>query len=203
MRQGSPEWAAARAGRATASRFSDVMAKIKSGEAAVRRNYRAELVVERMTGIPVEGFMSKEMMWGIDQEPEARARLEEETGVLVEEIGFVAHPEVAAGASPDGLIGDDGGLEIKCPNTSTHIGYLLGGMTPDHVPQVQGNMWMTGRAWWLFVSFDPRMPEKLQLYKQMIPRDDAYIRLLEAEVRKFLREVDETVAKLTKIAEER
>lgn len=200
MIQGSPEWFAARCGRATASRFCDVLAKIKTGEAAGRRNYRAQLVCERMTGAPAESFESPAMKWGTETEPFARAAYEEQTGNLVEQIAFIPHPDLMAGASPDGLIEADGGIEIKCPNTATHIDTLLKGMSPDHIPQIQGCMWLSGRQWWDFVSFDPRLPEKLQLYVQRIPRDDTYIVQLGLAVMLFLGEVDDLILELEKKA---
>lgn len=200
MMQLSPEWFAARCGRATASRFADVLSKIKTGEAASRRNYKAQLVCERLTGVPAESYTNAAMQWGIDTEPQGREAYEALTGNIVEQVAFVPHPLLMAGASPDGLIDADGGLEIKCPNTAQHIDALLNGMPPEHIPQIQGGMWLTGRKWWDFVSFDPRMPERLQLYVQRIPRSDTYIALLEAEVRAFLGEVDELVAELEKKA---
>lgn len=200
MKQGSVEWQEARCGCATASRFSDVLAKIKSGESASRRNYRAEIVVERLTKIPTEHFTTAEMRRGTEQEPYARMAYEALTGAFVEEVGFVRHPTIAcAGASPDGLIGTEGGLEIKCPNTAQHINALLNGMDPDHVAQVQGNMWVSGRKWWDFVSFDNRMPAHLQLYVVRVNRDDAYIAKLEAEVKTFLASVDELIDRLNGI----
>lgn len=195
MKQGSPEWLQARCGRATASCFSDVLASIKSGEAAVRRNYRAQLIAERLTGIPADTYQSAEMKWGTEQEPFARIAYET-LGNVVREVGFIKHPEMEAGASPDGLIGQDGMVEIKCPNTATHIDALLKGMGPDHIPQIQGQMWIAGRRWVDFVSYDPRMPERMQLYVQRIERDEKYIERLEAEVVKFLSEVDKTIADL-------
>lgn len=200
MIQGSPEWFAARCGRATASRFADLLATIKTGEAASRRNYRAQLVCERLTGVPAESFESAAMKWGTENEPFARMAYEAQTGQIVEETGFIPHPELMAGASPDGLIGDDGGVEIKAPNTAQHIDTLLKGMPPEHIPQIQGCMWLTGRLWWDFVSFDPRLPEKLQLYVQRIPRDDVYIAKLALAVGVFLGEVDDLVAELEKKA---
>lgn len=200
MEQRSPEWFAARCGRATASRFKDMLATIKSGEAASRRNYRAQLVVERMTGIIPDSYESPEMMHGTDNEPYARAAYEALTGNLVEQIAFIPHPELMAGASPDGLIDTDGGIEIKCPNTATHIDALLKGMPSDHMAQIQGLMWLTGRKWVDFVSFDPRLPEKLQLYVQRIARDDAYIDKLVSAVTQFLAEVDELVLQLERKA---
>lgn len=200
MIQGSEEWFAARLGRATASRFADLLATTKTGVSASRANYRAQLVCERMTGKAEESFESAAMKWGTENEPFARMAYEAETGLIVEETGFIQHPELMAGASPDGLVGADGGFECKCPNTATHIETLLKGMPAKHGPQVQGCMWLTGRKWWDFVSYDPRMPEKLQLYIQRIPRDEEYIAKLAAEVSVFLSEVDQLVADLEKKA---
>lgn len=200
MIQGSPEWFAIRCGLATASRFSDVLAKIKTGEAASRRNYRAQLVCERLTGVPAEAFESSAMKWGTETEPFARAAYEAFSGELVEQVAFIKHEKLATGASPDGLIGDDGLLEIKCPNTATHIDTLLKGMSADHNPQVQGQLWITGRQWVEFVSFDPRLPGRLQLHIQRVPRDQPYIDNLEKEIALFLFEVDSLVAELEKVA---
>lgn len=200
MMQNTPEWLQARCGLATASRFSDILATIKTGEAAARRNYRAQLVAERLTGVPQETYTNAVMQWGIDTEPFAREAYEARTGFLVEQVAFIRHPEIAAGCSPDGLIESDGGCEIKCPLTATHIDTLLKGMPAEHQPQIQGAMWLSGRKWWDFVSFDPRMPEKLQLYIQRIPRDEKYITSLELAVRLFLGEVDDLEAELRKRA---
>lgn len=194
--QGSPEWFAARCGRATASCFADVLATIKSGEAAARRNYKAQLVCERLTGIVAESYTNTAMQWGTDNEPLARSAYEALSGNLVEQVAFITHPELMAGASPDGLIDKDGGLEIKCPNTASHIDALLKGMPFDHQAQIQGCMWLTGRQWWDFVSFDPRLPERLQLYVQRIPRDETYITKLALAVSLFLGEVDELIVQL-------
>lgn len=197
MRQGTPEWLQARCGLATASCFADILATIKSGgEAASRRNYRAQLIAERLTGFPEPGYVSPEMKWGTEQEPYARIAYEAKTGNVVVQVAFIQHSELAAGASPDGLVGTDGQIELKCPNTATHIDALLKGMDPGHIPQIQGNLWMSGRKWADFISYDPRMPERMQLYVQRVKRDDAYIAKLEAEVRKFLGEVDRVIAEL-------
>jgi putative phage-type endonuclease len=189
--QGTEEWRAARAGKVTASRFCDVMAKIKTGEAASRRDYRWELLTERLTGLPVEGYTNKAMEWGTSHESEARDAYEAETGAWVDRAGFVLHPEFPmVGCSPDGLIGDDGGQEIKCPYSSVvHVQTLKGGMPSEHRHQVQGTMWITGRKYWDFVSYDPRMPEHLRLYVERIKRDEEYIAQLAAEVVKFEAEV--------------
>ena len=196
MNQGTPEWFAARCGKVTASRLGDVLAKIKSGEAAVRRNYRAQLISEQLTGVPVESFSSAAMQWGKDIEPQARAAYEAVSGNIAMEVGFIPHQHLMTGASPDGLIEEDGGIEIKCPNTATHIDTLLKGMSPEHLPQIQGAMWITGRQWWHFVSFDPRLPERLQLYVQRVERDQDYIDSLAKEVVLFLGEIDQVRQKL-------
>lgn len=199
MNQGTPEWYQARCGRATASRFADVLAIIKSGEAATRRNYRAQLVCERLTGVPADSYQSIEMKYGTENEPYARIAYEAKTGATVLQCGFLPHAELMSGASPDGLIGFDGGVEIKVPNTATHIDALLNGMDPGHLPQIQGGMWITGRKWWDFVSYDPRMPERFQLYVHHVLRDQKYIDNLEAEVRRFLRDVDSVIERLDRI----
>jgi putative phage-type endonuclease len=198
MNQGSPEWLAARAGHCTASRFKDVLAKIKTGESASRRNYRIQLVTERLTGRPCDSYSNAAMEWGTATEPFARAAYEGARTVMVDETGFLLHPGVPfVGASPDGLVGADGGVEIKCPFQSTvHVETLEGGMPPEHRAQVQGTLWVTGRAWWDYISFDPRMPAHLQLYVERIARDDAYIATLADEVTRFLAEVDAMVKRL-------
>jgi putative phage-type endonuclease len=187
-----------RAGKVTASRFCDVMAKVKVGEAASRRDYRWELLTERLTGLPCEGYTNKAMEWGTAHEPEAREAYEAETGELVEQVGFLMLPEhVAIGASPDGLVDDEGGCEIKCPfNSVIHVQTLKGGMPTMHRAQVQGAMWVTGRKWWDFVSYDPRMPEDLRLYVERIKRDEDYIAELAAEVVRFEAEVSREYAGL-------
>lgn len=188
--QGSDAWLHARAGIATASCFADIMAKIKSGEAASRRNYRARLIVERLTGKPVSTYQNAAMRQGTEREPLARDAYMVNSGYLVERIGFVRHDTLEAGASPDGLIEHDGGLEIKCPELATHLEYLrLPAEPPEHTPQIQGNLWITGRAWWDFVSFNPDFPERLQLLVRRVRRDDKYIATLAEEVERFMCEV--------------
>ena len=196
--QGSGEWLAQRAGHCTASRFKDVLARIKSGEASDRRNYRIQLVTERLTERPCESYTNAAMQYGNDTEPLARMAYEAVTGALVDEAPFMLHPTIKwVGASPDGLIDDDGMLEIKCPYQSTvHVETLQGGMPRSHTAQIQGNLWVNGRAWCDFVSFDPRMPDHLQVYVQRIKRDDAYIETLAGEVQAFLAEVEALYAKL-------
>jgi putative phage-type endonuclease len=199
--QGSPEWFSARLGRVTASRVADVVAKTKSGPSASRANYLAQLVAERLSGEAQESFSSAAMQWGTDMEPEARLAYVFRTDAMVAEVGFVPHPSIEmAGASPDGLVGDDGLVEIKCPNTATHIDTLVGRAVPGkYVTQIQWQLACTGRAWCDFVSFDPRMPEEMRLFVQRVERDETRIAELEAEVVAFLADLDETVASLTSI----
>lgn len=196
--QRTEEWYAARCGKATASRIADVVAKTKTGWGASRANYKAELVTERLTGLPCEHYRSPKMIRGEELEPEARAAYEFFANVDVETVGFIDHPRIAmSGASPDGLVGKDGLVEIKCPDTSTHIETLLGGsLSGEYVKQVQWQMACTGRAWCDFVSYDPRMPEAMRLYIQRVKRDDAAIAELEKNVELFLREVDLIVTEL-------
>ena len=201
--QRSEDWYAARLGKATASRFRDAIAALKSGAPAqAQRDYLTELVVERLTQQPIQRFQNAAMTWGTEQEPAARAAYERVTGRIVEETGFVAHDTLMAGCSPDGLVDWDGLIEIKCPfNTANHIETLLNGMPADHIPQVQGQMWITGREWCDFVSYDPRMPEALQLRVQRIQRDEAFIADLERRVTSFLAEVGSQVEALRRLAE--
>ena len=201
MEQRTDEWFAARIGKVTASRVADVIAKTKSGYGAGRANYLADLVVERLTGQKAQGFSNAAMEWGTEQEPHARAAYSAKTGILVEEVGFIDHPTVAmSGASPDGFA-EEGLIEVKCPNTSTMLEYILDGKPPQkYVTQMQWQMACTGRPWCDFVSFDPRLPERLQLLIVRVPRDDVYIAMLEAEVKKFLAELDDNLNKLEKVS---
>lgn len=192
--QRTPEWYAARLGRATASHFNDILSRTKSGYASTRANYRAQLVIERLTGQSIDTYQNAAMLWGTETEPLARTTYMLTTGNFVTECGFFAHNEIAAGASPDGLVEEDGTIEIKSPNPATHIETLrLGSIPARYIPQVQGQLWMTGREWCDFISFDPRLPENAQLFIQRIERDDKYIDYLAQEVIKFLAEVDEEV----------
>lgn len=198
MDQRSEEWFAARLGKVTASRVADLMATTKTGYSASRANYLAELICERLTGQQAERFSSAAMQWGTDVEPHARSAYEFITDARVQEVGLVDHPSIAMfGASPDGLIGDDGLIEIKCPNTATHIETLLGEAVPGkYVIQMQVQMACTGRAWCDFVSFDPRLPADLQMWIKRVQRDDAAIQNIEAETVKFLGELDAKVSAL-------
>lgn len=203
MDQRTPEWYAARAGKVTASRVADVVAKTKSGYSASRANYMAQLVCERLTGQQQESYQNAAMQWGTETEPLARSAYEMQKDVFVSETGLVDHPTIAmAGASPDGLVGDDGLIEIKCPNTATHIENLLSNSAPaNYVIQMQWQMACTGRKWCDFVSFDPRMPEDLQMMVVRVERDDEQIAMLESEVVKFLGEVDDKVNQLKQLKE--
>ena len=201
MEQKSEEWFKARLGKVTASRVADVLAKTKTGYSASRDNYMAQLVVERLTNTQAETFTNAAMQWGTDQEPFARAAYEVSQNVMVEETGLVDHPTIPmAGASPDGLIGEDGLVEIKCPNTATHIDTLLTQTVPaKYITQMQFQMACTGRQWCDFVSFDPRMPAKAQLFVKRVIRDEAFIKEIETEIKKFLAEVTAKVEQLNKL----
>lgn len=199
--QGTDEWFQARAGKATASRIADLIARTTKGYAASRSAYATQLVVERLTGKSAEKYTSKEMRWGTETEAEARAAYVFNRAAVVEEVGFILHPTVSdSGASPDGLSDGNGLLEIKCPKTETHIETLLSQTVPEeYVPQMQWQMACTGRVWCDFVSFDPRVEEHLRFFCQRVPRDDVFIGTLEREVIGFMNEVRGTVAKLDRI----
>lgn len=198
IEQGSPEWFASRLGKVTASRVADVIAKTKSGYSTSRENYMAQLICERMTNTQSESFTNAAMQWGTETEPLARAAYEASKDVLVDQVGLIDHPYIQhSGASPDGLIGDDGVLEIKCPNTATHFDTLLKGEMPSkYFPQVQWQMACTSRKWCDFVSYDPRVDEGLNLFVIRIQRDSEFIKMLEDEVMKFLRELEIKLNKL-------
>ncbi len=200
MEQRTDEWFTARLGKVTASRVADVVAKTKTGYSASRENYMADLIVERLTGQKASSFSNAAMDWGVEQESNARAAYSARTGELVEEVGFIPHAILHdSGASPDGLVGD-GCVEFKCPNTATHLEYLLAGKPVEkYVTQMQWQMACTGAAWCDFVSYDPRLPEHLQLLIVRVPRDDKRIAELETEVRKFLAELDDKLAKLKEL----
>lgn len=197
MEQRSAEWHAARLGKVTASKVADVVARTRTGYAASRANYMAQLVCERLTGKPTEGFSNAAMEWGVEQEAAARDAYSARVGELVTEVGFIDHPAIKmAGASPDGIVGA-GIVEIKCPSTATHIEYLFEREPPQkYFYQMQWQMACTGADWCDWVSYDPRMPENLQLLVVRIPRDTDCITLLEKEVSEFLAELDVKVAKL-------
>lgn len=190
--QRSDEWIKIRLGKVTASRIADLTAKTKSGWSASRANYMAELLSERLTGEPRDTFVNAAMQWGTDMEPQARRVYEFMEGVEVQEVGFAPHPTISmSGASPDGLVGDHGLVEIKCPNTATHIETLLGSsIDAKYIKQMQWQMACTGRQWCDFVSFDPRLPERMQIHIQRVKADVLMIDEIEKEVREFLVELD-------------
>lgn len=201
MLQRTEEWYAARLGKATASRVHDIVAATKSGGyTAGRKNYLSELVRERLSGMPYPQYVNAAMNHGTEYEPEARFRYALATGAEIEEVGFVLHPKVIhAGASPDGLVGSDGLVEIKCPHSpGTHLDFLLTGkIDPNYIDQMWWQMACTGRRWCDYVSYDPRgLPEEMQLKIRRVERDDKAIAKLEAEVEQFLRDVADTVALL-------
>jgi putative phage-type endonuclease len=203
IEQGTEEWFAQRLGKVTASRVADVIAKTKSGYSASRDNYMAQLVCEQLTNTKDAGFSSAAMTWGTETEPLARAAYEAATDVLVDEVGFINHPTIEdAGASPDGLVGQLGLLEIKCPNTNTHIDTLLTQTVPSKYNiQMHWQMICTGRHWCDFVSFDPRLPTELQLFIKRVVYDPVFGAMLEKEVILFLKELDEKIKKLNDLKE--
>lgn len=206
--QQDDEWRRLRLGCATGSGFADVLSKGKDGksESAGRRNYRVRLALELLTGQPEENsFSSRDIRLGIEREPIARARFEEETGYLVEEVSFIKLNHMPVGCSPDGLIDDDAGLEIKCPNKATHLEYLALTDKPpaEYQAQVQGCMFVTGRQRWHFVSFHPEFPPELQMHHIVVERDDVFIRRLEDELWKFTAEVKATVRDIEQLIEQR
>lgn len=184
--QGTQEWLDDRAGKFTGSRFVDVMARNKKTGEKLKAWHDLiwQIVVERMTGVPVEGPKASALQWGTDTEPLAQATYEQQTGFFVDTCGFLEHPLYPyAGASPDGLVGTDRGLELKCPKSSVvHLERFISGVPEEYAPQIQGGMWVTGRTVWDFASFDPRMPESHRLLVITVKRDDAYIQRLEAAV---------------------
>lgn len=198
IEQRTDEWFQERCGKVTASRIADLTAKTKSGWGASRANYMAQLIAERLTGTVAESFTSAAMQWGTDTEPEAISAYEFYFVTTVEPVGFVKHSTIElSGASPDGLIGDDGLIEIKCPNTATHIDTLLDGKVPaKYLKQMQWQMACTGRKWCDFASYDPRMPEHLKLWVKRVSRDDEMIAELEKDVSDFLAELDDKLKQL-------
>lgn len=194
--QGTEEWFAARLGRVTASRIADVMMKPTT---AGFQNYRAQLVCERLTGQPTETFTSAAMQHGTDTEPQARAMYTLTTGLDVDEVGFIPHPSLEmSGASPDGLVGGDGLVEIKCPQPSTHIKTLTGAkIDRKYMLQMQWQMICTGRDWCDFVSFSPALPAEMQLFRQRVDRNAELSEEITEAVTSFLAGVDALCADLT------
>lgn len=198
MEQRSDDWFTARLGKVTASKIADVMATTKTGPSASRKNYMAQLLTERLTGQKADSYSNAAMQWGTDTEPQARAMYELETGRDVVEVGFIDHPVIAmSGASPDGLVGEAGLVEIKAPNTATHIETLRGAaIDKKYVLQMQWQMACTGRQWCDFVSFDPRLPSAMQLYVARVERDATLIAAMESEVASFLAEINKAEEEL-------
>lgn len=201
--QKTDEWRQQRAGKLTASRFVDVIARTRDGKpTAARAKYLREIVFERLAGVAKHEVSSKSLAWGTDVEPFQREAFELETGLVVRESGFVLHPVYPfIGASPDGLIDPDGGLEMKSPHDeAVHVQTLLDGMPDEHIPQLQGNMAVTGRSWWYFTSYDPRQAPGLRLFVQRVPRDEKFIACLISELRGFHEEAEAMVKQLKRRA---
>ena len=202
IKQGTDAWHQARLGKVTASKVADVMAKTKSGPSASRTNYMMELLCQRLTGAREEGYQNAAMQRGTDLEPIARIAYEAAEGVLVDQVGFVIHPSIPEfGASPDGLVGNPGLIEIKCPNTAQHVDFLRTGR-PDgkYIWQMQAQIACAERDWCDFVSYDDRLPEALQYKRVRIMRDSAKIVEMETEIRAFLAELDALVIELRGMA---
>jgi putative phage-type endonuclease len=199
IEQGSEAWKLARLGRLTASRLADALAKTKTGWGASRANLMAELIAERLTGEPADKYVSPEMRHGTETEPQACDLYAFQTDADLETCGFIDHPSIAmSGASPDRLVGADGLLEVKCPNTATHLDTLLGRSVPGrYMTQIGWQLACTGRAWCDFVSFDPRLPAHMRLWVKRVRRDELQIPELEREARVFLGELDAKLAALT------
>ncbi|MEP0323258.1 lambda exonuclease family protein [Bauldia litoralis] len=197
--QHTGDWHSARLGRVTASKVSDATARTRSGWRGSRANYMADLIAERLTGTVRDSFTNAAMQWGTDMEPEARDVYAFTNSVSVSQVGFVRHPTIEmAGASPDGLVDDDGLVEVKCPNTANHIDTLLGAsIKGEYIKQMQWQMACCNRAWCDFVSYDPRMPPTMQMHVSRVQRDNKMIADLERDIREFLIEVDDKVARLT------
>jgi putative phage-type endonuclease len=199
IEQGSDEWKVARLGHVTASNMAEVMSKAKGfGEAIGRYKYKVRLVAERLTQTAAESFSNAAMEWGVEQEQFACIEYESATNQFVDKTGFWLHPEIKfLGVSPDRLVGAEGLIEVKCPNTTTHLGYLFEGKIPtDYYKQIQCQLWVTGRQWCDFVSYDPRLPKRNQLLIVRTERDESLIKEMEAETLKFLDEVESLIIKL-------
>lgn len=202
MEQNTQEWKDARAGKITASRIGDVLTKPKKGskESRTRANYRAQLICEILSGKAIQDeYVSWDMKLGMEREPYARAEYEIKTRRVVDLAGFIEHPTISrAGASPDGLIGIEGLVQFKCVKTATHIDWILEKIVPiEHRPQMYFEMACTGRKWSDFVSYEPNLPDNLQLFICRLDRDEVAISEIETEVQKLNAEIDEIIAKLT------
>ena len=204
IEQRTEEWFQQRLGKVTASRISDVIAKTKTGVSTSRQNYLIQLVSERLTGKKGDSFVNQAMLDGIEREDAARKLYEIEKNISVSEVGFFEHPIISmSGASPDGAVHAEiegkyaGLIEIKCPIETTHTNTLMSKSVPSkYLPQIQWQMACVGAKWVDFVSYNPNFPDNLKLFIFRVDRDDSYIAELEAEVIKFLDEVDATILKL-------
>lgn len=196
--QRTEEWFAARLGKVTASQLANVLMKPAT---AGYQNYMARLVCERLTGSPTETFQSPAMLHGTETEPQARAMYEMETGLEVSEVGFIDHPTLAmSGASPDGLVGDNGLVEIKCPQPTGHIAALTGAkIKRDYLLQMQWQMLCTDRKWCDFVSFCPSLPAEMQIHIQRVDHDADLAEELTQGVTAFLAAIDDKMTTLTKL----
>lgn len=194
MIQRTEEWKKLRCGLVGCSRLGDVLANGRGGQpSATRKNYMAELLCEQLTGVPTEHFTSSAMQWGTDTEPLARAAYEGKNGIFIVETIGQKHPEISGWwGSPDGLIDEDGGVEIKCPNTATHLDTILNHrVNTDYLYQMAGYVEIFNREWWDFVSYDPRLPDRLSLYVRRYTRDELPVREVKEGVLKFIEELEE------------
>lgn len=199
IKQGTEEWKMLRLGKVTASRVKDIVATTKSGYSTSRDKYMTQLLLERLTNTVAPSYSDAAMLWGVEQEPFARASYEIKMGVMVDQVAFVNHPTIEqSGASPDGLVGENL-VEFKCPMSHTHLESLLGGLDNQYAVQVQWQMSCTGSQWTDLCSYDPRFPGDLQLVIKRFNRDDAFIAVLEKEVIKFLKELNDKVDQLNKL----
>lgn len=202
--QRTPDWHQARVGMLTASRACDMLATIKNGEAAARRDLRLQLVLERLIGLPQEDvFLNEAMQRGIDKEGDAFAAYESLTGNLASPCGFLAHDTLQAGCSPDGAIGDFVGvLELKCPKSATHLSYIRSKVVPrDYLAQMTHTLWITGAQWADFLSFDDRFPLPLQVFYARVNRAEVDLKAYELAANLFLSEVEKESADLARLVE--
>ncbi|WP_241597745.1 lambda exonuclease family protein [Rosenbergiella epipactidis] len=197
MEQRTDDWFAARCGRITASRLADVMAKTKSGYSASRKNYMMELICQRLTGKVEQGFTSVPMIRGTELEPVAREMyVLNQFDAEVKEVGFILHPVIDGfGASPDGLVNDDGLIEIKCPNTATHLETMRTGKPKrEYLLQMHAQMMCTGRKWCDFVSYDDRLPQDLAYFETRIHQNDELVKEIEVEIASFLSDMEQEIS---------
>lgn len=193
IEQGSDEWKAIRLGIPTASRFKDVLAK---GEGKTRTSYMYQLAAETLTGQTDESYSNTYMDWGTENEPLARSAYEFIMSEIVEQVTFISNETFYAGYSPDGLVGDNGLIEIKCPKTTTHIETVISGKMPSgHIPQVQGGLMVSEREWLDFISYDPRIKQSMAYFSVRVYRDDEYIEKLRLELIRFNNDLADLIAK--------